>query len=157
MIKRRGESQIENLILTHKSLERKPQKRSNWGVLYIIRKIFLRAIKYCPHIFKKIWFEKDMKTTILGLAFENPEEKWHLDVVRTERHIVYYREGSGASSQRLRVVQSLCLRLCLKSSLLSPPHHFHSTYTNRPFFLVVQVDLILNFRLWVLPNPILEL
>jgi hypothetical protein len=53
MIKRRGESQIENLILTHKSLERKPQKRSNWGVLYIIRKIFLRAIKYCPHIFKK--------------------------------------------------------------------------------------------------------
>jgi hypothetical protein len=46
---------------------------------------------------------------------------------------------------------------CLKLSLLSSLYHFHSTCTNRPIFLVVQVDLILNFRLWICPSPILEL
>jgi len=59
--------------------------------------------------FKKIWFEKYMniqnfRTTrvpILGLPFESLGEKWHLDVIPVERHIMYYREGSGASSQRL--------------------------------------------------------
>ncbi len=66
-----------------------------------------------------------------------------------ERHKVYYREGNGASSQRLQAVWSLCVRL----SLLNPSHHFHSTYTNRLFFLVVQVDIIL----WIRPNPILEI
>jgi hypothetical protein len=33
--------------------------------------------------------------------FGSPKEKWHLDVIPMERHIVYYREGSGASSERL--------------------------------------------------------
>jgi hypothetical protein len=79
-------------------------------------------------------------------------EKWHLGVVLAERHIVYYREGSGASSQRLWDVWSLCLRL----SLLSLPHHFHSTYINHFLFLVVWVDHILNSHLWIRPSPILE-
>jgi hypothetical protein len=55
------------------------------------------------------WNKKDMsvqnsKTTrvlILGLPLGSAEEKWHLDVVPMERHRVYNREGSGASSQRL--------------------------------------------------------
>ncbi len=47
--------------------------------------------------------------------------------------------------------------MCLKLSLLSPPHHFNLTCINFLFFLVVQVDLILNFCLWVHPSPILEL
>ncbi len=85
-------------------------------------------------------------------SFENPEEKWHLDVVPVERHKVYYRERSGASSQKLRVVWNLCLRL----SLLSSPHHFHLTCTNCPLFLVVQVDIIMNSHLWVCPSPIPE-
>jgi hypothetical protein len=53
MIKRKGESQIGNLTLDHKSLESKGQMRSNWGVLYTIGKLFLRVIKYFSHIFKK--------------------------------------------------------------------------------------------------------
>jgi len=71
----------------------------------------------------------------------------------TERYKVYYKEGSGASSQRLQAMQSLCLRF----SLLNPSHHFHSTYTNHLLFLVVQVDPILNSRLWVRFNPIWKL
>jgi hypothetical protein len=70
------------------------------------------------------------KVSILGLPFGNPVKKWHLDVVPTKRHIVYYREGSDASSQRLWVGWSLCLRL----SLLSPLHHFHWTCIIRLFF-----------------------
>jgi hypothetical protein len=42
--------------------------------------------------------------------------------------------------------------LCLKLFLLNIMHHFHLTYINRPFFLVVHVDLILNSRLWVCPS-----
>jgi hypothetical protein len=63
---------------------------------------------------KYIWFEKDtsvqsLETTrvpILGLPspLGSPREKWHLDVIPTKRHKVYYREGNGASSQRLRAV-----------------------------------------------------
>jgi len=110
---------------------------------------------------KNTWSKKDMnvqnfrrtKVPFLGLPLGSPREKWDLDVIPTDKYIIYYREGSGASSQKLQVVWSLCLRL----SLLSPLHHLHSTYTNCPLFLVVRVDLILNFRLWVRPNPILEL
>jgi hypothetical protein len=75
-----------------------------------------------------------IKVQVLGLPLRNPEEKWHLNVVPTERHKVYYREGSGASSQRLRIVWSLCLKL----SFLSLSHHFHSTYINHLLFLVVE-------------------
>jgi hypothetical protein len=46
MIKRRGRSQIGNLIFDHKSLKKKGQIRSDWGLLYIVGKIFSRAIKY---------------------------------------------------------------------------------------------------------------
>jgi hypothetical protein len=57
MIKRRGKSQIGNLIPEYKTLEIKGQMRSDWSVLYIIENIFSRAIKYFPCIFKKdlIW------------------------------------------------------------------------------------------------------
>jgi len=41
---------------------------------------------------------------ILGLPLKSFGEKWHLDVVPPERHKIYYREGSGAYSQRLRAV-----------------------------------------------------
>jgi hypothetical protein len=44
------------------------------------------------------------KVPVLGLPLGRPKEKWHLDVVPMERHIVYYREGNGVSSQRLRAV-----------------------------------------------------
>jgi hypothetical protein len=54
MIKRKGRSQIENLIPHHKALESKDQMKSNWGVLYTVGKIFLRAIIYCPRIPKMI-------------------------------------------------------------------------------------------------------
>jgi hypothetical protein len=48
---RKGQSQIGYLSPEHKSLESKGQITSNWGVLYIIGKIVLRAINYCPCIF----------------------------------------------------------------------------------------------------------
>jgi hypothetical protein len=38
---------------------------------------------------------------VLGLPFGSSGEKWHLDVVPEEKQRVYYKEGSGASSQRL--------------------------------------------------------
>ncbi len=47
--------------------------------------------------------------------------------------------------------------MCLKLSLLNLPHYFHSTRTNCPFFLIVQVDFIMNSCLWIHPSPILEL
>jgi hypothetical protein len=90
---------------------------------------------------------------LLGLPLESLKEKWHSDVVLAEKHKVYYKEGNDASSQRLRIMWSLCLRL----SLLNTLHNFHLTCTNHPFFLVVQVDLILKSCLWVCHSPILEL
>jgi hypothetical protein len=93
-------------------LESKSQMRSNWGMLYVVIKIFLRFIRYCHRIFrKKTCFEKHMsiqsfgatRVPILGLPFGNFGEKWHLDVVPMSIK-VYYREGSGASSQSLWVV-----------------------------------------------------
>jgi hypothetical protein len=44
MIKRRGGSQIENLILDHKPLEIKGQMSFDWSMLYNIEKIFSKAI-----------------------------------------------------------------------------------------------------------------
>jgi hypothetical protein len=52
MIKRRGGSQIENLTPDHKSLENRGQMMFNWGVLYIVGKIFLKDTKYFAFIFK---------------------------------------------------------------------------------------------------------
>jgi hypothetical protein len=53
MIKRRGASQIENLTPNHKPFESKNQMKLRLGMLYIVEKTFLRAIRYCPHILKK--------------------------------------------------------------------------------------------------------
>jgi hypothetical protein len=86
---------------------------SDWGLQYTIGKIFLRAIKYCPCVLqKKPCFEKDMNIQsfgitiipILGLPLGSPRKKCHLDVALAKSHRIYYREGSGASSQRLWVV-----------------------------------------------------
>jgi hypothetical protein len=44
------------------------------------------------------------RVPVLGLPLGNPEEKWHLDVVLTKKHKVYYKEGSAASSQRLQAM-----------------------------------------------------
>jgi hypothetical protein len=41
---------------------------------------------------------------ILGLLFESLGKKCHLDVALMESQKIYYKEGSGASSQRLWVV-----------------------------------------------------
>jgi len=158
MIKRKGGSQIGNLTLDHKPLENRGQMKSNRSVLYPIGKIFSRAIRYCLWTFKKdfIWERYECpkfgttKVRVLGLPLGSLVEKWHSDVILTKRHKIYYREGSGASPQMLWIMWSLCLRL----SLLSLSHHFHSTCTNRLFFLVV---IILNSHLWIRPSPILEL
>jgi hypothetical protein len=137
MIKRKGRSQIGHLTPDHKSLESRGQMRFDWSVLYTIENMFSKAIRYCPCPIKTnfIWkrYEHlnswDNESPNLG----SPRGKWHLDVILVERHKVYYREGSGASSQRLWAVWSLCLKL----SLLSPPHHFHLTCTNRLILLVM--------------------
>ncbi len=129
-------------------------------MLYTIENIFSRDIRYCPCTFEtnliweryehsKFW---DNKVLVLGLPLGSPRKKWHLDVVPTERHKIYYREGNGASSQRLQVVWSLCLKL----SLLNLSQHCHSTCINRLLFLIMQVDIILNFHLWVRPSPVPE-
>jgi len=41
---------------------------------------------------------------VLGLPFGSLGKKCHLDVTLVESHILYYREWSGASSQRLCAV-----------------------------------------------------
>jgi hypothetical protein len=51
MIKRRGAKQIGNLTLDHKSFESRGQMRFDWSVLYNVRKIFSKAIRYFPCIF----------------------------------------------------------------------------------------------------------
>jgi len=47
---------------------------------------------------QNFWITKD---PILGFPFKSLEKKCHLDVALMESHKVYYREGSGTSSQRL--------------------------------------------------------
>jgi hypothetical protein len=138
MIKRRGGSQIGNLTSNYKSLESKGQMRSNWNMLYTIEKIFSKAIRYFLRILEIdfIWKRYERPKLLQdnkNPSFRTPKKKWHLNVVPAKRDRVYYREGNGASSQRLWAVWSLCLKL----SLLSLSHHFHSTYTNCPLFLVV--------------------
>jgi hypothetical protein len=57
MIKRKGGSQIKNLTPDHKPFESRGQMNSDWGVLYTIGNIFLRAIKYCHQVFHKKNFD----------------------------------------------------------------------------------------------------
>jgi hypothetical protein len=47
---------------------------------------------------------KIVKVFILELPLENPKKKYDLNVTPTNSHKIYYREGNGASSQRLQVV-----------------------------------------------------
>jgi hypothetical protein len=42
-----------------------------------------------------------IKILVLGLSLGNHGKKCHLDVNAMESHKVHYKEGSGASSQRL--------------------------------------------------------
>jgi hypothetical protein len=42
-----------------------------------------------------------VRVLVLGVFDGSPKKKFHLDVAPMENHKVYYREGSGASSQRL--------------------------------------------------------
>jgi hypothetical protein len=44
------------------------------------------------------------KVPILGLPFGSIRKKCYLDVALVESHKVYYREGSGASIQRLYIM-----------------------------------------------------
>ncbi len=62
MIKRKGKSKIETL--DDKSLESRGQMRFNWDVLYIVRNIFSKAIKYCPCIFNIDFTLKKMSIQI---------------------------------------------------------------------------------------------
>jgi hypothetical protein len=64
MVKSRGGSQIKNLTPNHKSLESRGQMNSDSGVLYIIGKIFLRAIRYCHRV---------LKIDLIWERYENPE------------------------------------------------------------------------------------
>jgi hypothetical protein len=65
-----------------------------------------------PICSKKVLFEEDMnvqnfktiKASILGFSFGNFGKKCHLDVAFMESHTIYYKEGSGVSSQRLWVM-----------------------------------------------------
>jgi hypothetical protein len=50
--KEKGKRQIGNLTPDHKPLESKNQMSSDWSVLYIVGKIFLKVIRYYLWIFK---------------------------------------------------------------------------------------------------------
>jgi hypothetical protein len=63
------------------------------------------------HFRKKLIWEKyeppkfwNSKSPNFGTPTWESRGKWHLDVVPIKKHRVYYREGSGASSQRLRAI-----------------------------------------------------
>jgi hypothetical protein len=66
MIKRRGGSRIENLTSDHKSLKSKGQMSSDWGVLYIVEKIFSKSIRHSLAFSKNISFEKYMNVESFG-------------------------------------------------------------------------------------------
>jgi hypothetical protein len=66
MIKRRGGNQIENLTSDHKSFKGNGQLTFDWGVLYTIGKIFLKAIRYYLRIFLKNLIEKYMSIQSFG-------------------------------------------------------------------------------------------
>jgi hypothetical protein len=56
---------------------------------------------------RKIWMSKvlgQQKSPFWDSYLGVPGKKCHLGIACTKSHRVYYREGSGASSQRLRVI-----------------------------------------------------
>jgi hypothetical protein len=85
---------------------------SNWGMQYIIEKIFLRLIKYFLHMFQThlIWrrYEHDNfwdnKSPSLGTLIWESWEKMLFGCSPHRESKKYYREGSGASSQRLQTM-----------------------------------------------------
>jgi hypothetical protein len=97
MIKRKVKSQIGNLIPNHKSPYNRGQMIFDWGVQYIVGKIFLRAIKYYLCMFQIGFFDIDMnihnsKTTkvpILGLPRKNTIWMW------SPRRVIKYTIGRG--------------------------------------------------------------
>jgi hypothetical protein len=72
-------------------------------------KYLFKGYKIFPFHASNKFFEKKMniqslgttKISILGLPFGSLGKKCHLDVAPMETHRIYYKEGSGASSQRL--------------------------------------------------------
>jgi hypothetical protein len=139
MIKRRGRNQIENLTPDHKSLQRRGQMKFDWSMLCNVGNIYIALI-----LWKGIWFKKDISVQsfrtlwilVLGLPFGSFRGKWHLDVVRVKRHIIYYREGNDAFSQKVVSRVKLMLEvIAIKFITLL------STCTYRPLFLVVHVDI----------------
>jgi hypothetical protein len=72
---------------------------------YTIEKIFLRAIKYSLHLLQIGFFEKYMSVQSFKIVKVSiPGKKCHLDVTLVESCKVYYREGSGVSSQKLQAM-----------------------------------------------------
>jgi hypothetical protein len=76
------------------------KQRSNelqFGMLYTVGKIFLRAIRYNPHISKidLIWkrYERPKFWNNKSPNFGNLGEKWHLDVILVEKHKYIIRRG----------------------------------------------------------------
>jgi hypothetical protein len=53
------------------------------------------------------------KVPILGLPFRSPEKKWHLDVAIAKNHRIYYKQGSGASSPKVKGCVKLVFEVVL--------------------------------------------
>jgi hypothetical protein len=83
-------------------LENKGQMKFDWGVFYTIGKILLRVIRYFLLILKNLIWNRYKRPKFWDN--KSLREKWHLDIIPMERHKLYYKERSGASSQRLRAV-----------------------------------------------------
>jgi hypothetical protein len=73
--------------------------KSDWGVLYTVEKIFLRATRYFIHIFK-ILILGQQKSQFWD-SHLRVSKKMTFDVIPVNKHRIYYRDGNGASSQRL--------------------------------------------------------
>jgi hypothetical protein len=104
-----GYSQIDNSILDHKSLERRGQWNLIGACYTPLKKYFEGAIRYNPHIFKiiliwenyecpKFW---DNKSFNFGTFIWGSRGKVTFQCNPMVRHKLYYREGTGAFSQRL--------------------------------------------------------
>jgi len=73
-------------------------------VCYGLLEFFFEEYKISPSHFQKRLDLIRYEHPILGLSLGSLGEKWHLDVVLIEKHRVYYKEGSGASFWKLRVM-----------------------------------------------------
>jgi hypothetical protein len=114
----------------------------------MIQKNLIKGIYECPKFHEN-------KNPNFGTPTWESRKIYHLDVTLMESHKIYYKEGSGVSSQRLRVAS--CVKFVFEVVLLNLLHHLCSTCINYPLFLVVQFDFILNSCLWVRPSFIPKL